>query len=154
MRAVGASRADAENAGDSGAVRRVTQRNPSREQRLMLRATVRTIAAGIITAALVACGGSSTSIDKTPGTVTATSSLQFTPSTVTVTQSGGSATVTWVFQSVAHTVTWDPPQPAGATVADIDPTQNADVSRDFSVKGTYTYHCSIHPEMRGTVIVQ
>ena len=120
----------------------------------MLRPTARTIAAGIITAALVACGGSSTSIDKTPGTVTATSSLQFAPSTVTVTQNSGSATVTWVFQSVAHTVTWDPPQPAGATVADIGPTQNADVARDFSVTGTYTYHCSIHPEMKGTVIVQ
>ena len=119
----------------------------------MLRATARTVAAGFITAALIACGGSSTSIDKTPGTVTATSSLQFTPSTVTVTQSGGSATVTWVFQSVAHTVTWNT-QPAGATVADIGPTQNADVARDFSVTGTYTYHCSIHPEMKGTVIVQ
>ena len=153
MRAVGACGADAENAGDSGAVRRVTQRNPSREQRLMLRPTARTIAAGIITAALVACGGSSTSIDKTPGTVTATSSLQFTPSTVTVTQSGGSATVTWVFQSVAHTVTWDT-QPVGATVANIGPTSSASVSRDFSVTGTYTYHCSIHPGMHGTVTVQ
>ena len=120
----------------------------------MLRVTARSLAAGIISAALMACGSSSTSPTPMPGTVTATSSLQFTPSTVTVTQSGGSATVTWVFQSVAHTVTWDPPQPAGATVADIDPTQNADVARDFSVTGTYTYHCSIHPEMKGTVIVQ
>jgi plastocyanin len=119
----------------------------------MLRATARTIAAGIITAAVMACGGSSTSIDKTPGTVTATSGLQFTPSTVTVTQNGAPVTVTWIFQSVAHTVTWNT-QPVGATVANIGATSDASVGRDFSVTGTYTYHCSIHPEMTGTVIVQ
>jgi plastocyanin len=119
----------------------------------MLRVTARILAAGVISAALMACGGSSTSVDKTPGTVTATSSLQFTPSTVTVTQNGGSATVTWIFQNVAHTVHWDT-QPVGATVANIDATSSASVGRDFSVTGTYTYHCSIHPQMTGTVIVQ
>jgi plastocyanin len=119
----------------------------------MLRVTARILAAGITAAALVACGSSSTSPTTTPGTVTATNSLQFSPSTVTVTQNGAPATVTWVFQNVAHTVNWDT-QPVGATVANIGATSSASVARDFSVTGTYTYHCSIHPQMTGTVIVQ
>ena len=119
----------------------------------MLHVTARILAAGIISAALMACGSSSTSPVTTPGTVTASSNLSFNPSTVTVTTNGAPATVTWVFQSVAHTVTWDT-QPSGASVANIGLTSNASVARDFTVTGTYTYHCSVHPFMTGTVVVQ
>ena len=84
--------------------------------------------------------------------VTATSSLSFTPPTVTVSRSAGTA-VTWVFQTVNHTVTWDS-QPSGAAVSDIGSTSGASVVRSFTVAGTYHYHCSIHGSMSGTVIVE
>lgn len=85
--------------------------------------------------------------------VTATTGQAFSPPGVTIARASGTGSVTWTFQSLAHTVTWDT-QPNGAGVADIDPTQNAQVSRDFTVVGHYTYHCSIHPGMHGTVDVQ
>lgn len=86
------------------------------------------------------------------GDVTATTTLHFDPSTVTVLAPlPNSATVTWHFQSVAHTVTWDA-HPGRMT--DIPATSNASVSRAFIAQGTYTYHCAIHPSMSGTVIVQ
>jgi plastocyanin len=85
--------------------------------------------------------------------VTATTGQAFEPPGVTIKRSGGTGTVTWTFQSLAHTVTWDS-EPGGATVADIDVTHNAQVPRDFTVAGHYTYHCSIHPGMHGTVDVQ
>jgi plastocyanin len=87
------------------------------------------------------------------GSVTATSGLAFTPHSVTIGRSSGTGTVTWTFQNVAHTVTWDS-QPSGAAVADIGATSSADVGRNFTVAGTYQYHCSIHSNMSGVVIVQ
>jgi plastocyanin len=59
--------------------------------------------------------------------------------------------ITWHFQSVAHTVTWDA-QPGSVT--DIAATSSANVSRNFTVAGTYHYHCSIHPSMTGVITVQ
>ena len=72
---------------------------------------------------------------------------------MTIARSGGTGAVTWTFQSLAHTVTWDS-KPAGATVSDIGATHDANVARPFTVAGTYAYHCSIHPGMTGSVIVQ
>lgn len=109
-----------------------------------------------ITVGSVTHSGSQPVAVSTPGStagVTATTGQAFTPPGVTISRSGGTGTVTWTFQSLAHTVTWDT-EPSGATVADIGATQSAQVARDFTVAGHYTYHCSIHPGMHGTVDVQ
>lgn len=109
-----------------------------------------------ITAGTVTHTGSQVVTVSTPGStagVTATTSQAFSPSSVLIALAGGTGTVTWTFQSLAHTVTWDS-QPAGATVADIDASHDTHVARNFTVAGHYTYHCSIHPGMHGTVDVQ
>jgi plastocyanin len=114
-----------------------------------------TITASITVGSVTHSGSQQVTVN-TPGStagVTATTGQAFEPPGVTIARASGTGTVTWTFQSLAHTVTWDT-QPTGANVADIGPTQNAQVGRDFTVAGHYTYHCSIHPGMHGTVDVQ
>ncbi len=71
----------------------------------------------------------------------------FNPATITV-QAGDS--VTWTNQdAVPHTVTadggsFDEPLDASGGVATIT----------FATPGTFTYHCTIHPSMHGTVVVE
>jgi Copper binding proteins, plastocyanin/azurin family len=85
-----------------------------------------------------------------PGTVNATAGLAFTPGSVTI-NTGES--VTFAFGAVAHNVTFD--TPGAATPADI-PGNNSNVSiqRAFTTAGTYRYHCTIHPQMVGSIVVQ
>jgi plastocyanin len=74
----------------------------------------------------------------------------FSPDTLTVKPG---TTVTWTNgDGTSHTVASD----AGAPVAfSSDPIANgASYTFTFSQPGTYTYHCSIHPSMKGTIIVQ
>ena len=114
-----------------------------------------TITASITVGSVTHSGSQQVTVNTPSATagVTATTGQAFQPPDVTIARASGTGTVTWTFQSLAHTVTWDT-QPSGASVADIDPTQNARVGRDFTVAGHYTYHCSIHPGMHGTVDVQ
>jgi len=74
----------------------------------------------------------------------------FTPSSLAV-KTG--STVTWVNQDgVAHTIVSDPGSPLTFSS---DPLQNgASFTVSFTQPGTYTYHCSIHPSMTGTIVVQ
>lgn len=60
--------------------------------------------------------------------------------------------VTWTnMDSVAHTVTADTPSPDAPDSGSI--AQNATYSFTFTKAGTYTYHCTPHPQMTGTVVV-
>ncbi len=71
----------------------------------------------------------------------------FAPATVTVAVGG---TVSWVNGDTAsHTVVFDDGSPSSGTLA----TGQA-FKRTFDTAGTFTYHCSIHPSMTGTVIVK
>ncbi len=73
--------------------------------------------------------------------------FSFAPATITVKKG---TTVTWTNRDGApHTITGDSGGPASPTLA-----QGQSYSYVFSTPGTYPYHCSIHPGMRGTVTVQ
>ncbi|HLZ70764.1 MAG TPA: cupredoxin family copper-binding protein [Dehalococcoidia bacterium] len=59
------------------------------------------------------------------------------------------ATVTWTNKdAVTHTVT-----PDAEGITDRQLAAGAAVSQTFTTPGTFSYHCSIHPFMKGTIIV-
>jgi plastocyanin len=62
-------------------------------------------------------------------------------------------TVTWMNNDGApHTIVSEAGSPA--TFSSESLSTGASYSFTFAQPGTYTYHCSIHPSMKGTVIVQ
>ena len=83
----------------------------------------------------------------TPNTVNANPTLDFNPASLTITHG---TTVSFVFGNVAHTVTFTS---AGAP-ANVPATSNATVGVTFPTAGVYTYMCSIHTQMTGTITVQ
>ena len=73
--------------------------------------------------------------------------FQFTPRTLTV---KAGTTVTWTnHDDIRHTVTATDKR-YGSGAIDTDGT----FSHQFTMPGTYTYFCSIHPFMTGTIVVQ
>jgi plastocyanin len=78
------------------------------------------------------------------GTAVAIDNFAFSPATLNVTTG---QQVTWTNQQdVAHTVTadggaFDHPMPSGATF-----------SFAFAKAGSFAYHCTIHPFMKGTIV--
>ncbi len=115
-----------------------------------------TISASLSSGGVTKNGSGSVTVADIPLTasVTATTGQQFVPPTTTIKVGG---TVTWVFQSLGHTVTFNTPTPPGtpANLGTVDaPYMNTSISRQFNTAGTFAYHCSIHPGMTGSVIVR
>lgn len=95
--------------------------------------------------------GSSRSVAKSSmqsgGSVSMTRKL-FTPSQISI---GRGQNVTWHNDDTAtHTVVVD--QGKGPSSGDIVP--GSSFSYMFTGNGSYQYHCTIHPSMRGTIVVK
>lgn len=76
--------------------------------------------------------------------------MAFTPPQITVAKGG---TVTWTNNdSIAHTVVDDLSNVGGPASGDIQP--GSTYSFTFNKTGSFQYHCSIHPSMRGTIVVK
>ena len=72
--------------------------------------------------------------------------MAFNPASLSVT---AGATVTWMnSDTTIHTVTADDGSFNSGNIA-----IGATYSRVFSTAGTFSYHCTIHPEMTGKVVV-
>jgi plastocyanin len=90
-------------------------------------------------AAAVACTGSG-------GEAVAIQNNTYVPTPASV---GVGSTVTWTNNdSISHTVTFDTGPDCGNLAG------GATKSAMFAQAGTYPYHCTIHPNMKGTVEVQ
>jgi plastocyanin len=81
-------------------------------------------------------------------TVIARAGSSFDPSTLTV---AVGTSVNFTFETTAHNVTFDA---VNGRPADIGTTSSATVARVFSTAGAFTYRCTIHPGMTGTVTAQ
>lgn len=88
-------------------------------------------------------GGSATALSvdvAMPGTA-------FTPNHIDLAQGGE---VRFVFSALQHDVRFNG---GSSAPADIPVSSNATVSRTFAAKGTFTFLCTLHANMSGTVIV-
>jgi plastocyanin len=118
---------------------------------------------------VAACGGSSTTTTAAPGT-TAGPATTGGGATTTAGAAGGAQVSIKGFAfspadvtiKVGETVTWTNEDSATHTIAadnggftnSGDIAQGATYSTTFDKAGTFPYHCSIHPNMKGTVTVQ
>lgn len=76
--------------------------------------------------------------------------MMFTPSQITVAKGG---TVTWTNNdTTTHTVVDDLSNVDGPHSGDIPP--GGKYSFTFNHTGSFQYHCTIHPSMRGTIVVK
>ena len=94
-------------------------------------------------------GGGNPSTPTAPVTTTSVSVADdsFTPANIQVSP-GSTVTWTWVSGASLHNVTFAD-GPASATQG-----SNSSFSRTFSTAGTFTYVCTLHGQMTGSVLVK
>jgi plastocyanin len=80
-------------------------------------------------------------------TSVAVSNNQFSPAAIQVAV-GATVTWTWIVGAAQHNVTFATGTPSANLSA------NATYQRSFPMVGTFTYQCTLHPGMNGTVVVQ
>ena len=100
--------------------------------------------------AVASCGSdSTTAAPSAPASTNAVgiSNFAFSPSSIRVSP-GTTVTWTWASSAVEHNVTFSDGPTSGNRGA------NATFTRTFAAGGTFSYHCTIHPQMTGTVTVQ
>jgi plastocyanin len=96
---------------------------------------------------VTATGTTTVSVQVPPATAAVSApELAFQPKEVDVSAAG---VVTWYFGQIHHSVTFTI---AGAP-ADVPELRNGSAAREFPDPGTFTYRCTIHPSMTGTVRV-
>ena len=79
-------------------------------------------------------------------------SFAFSPATLTI---KAGTTVVWKNTTqVAHTVTSDDGKSFDSGSSNPIAPQSGTYSFKFATPGTYAYHCTIHPFMKATIIVQ
>jgi plastocyanin len=72
--------------------------------------------------------------------------MAFTPATITV---AANTTITWTNKdAIAHTVTSDTKLFDSGSIG-----ANGTYSHTFATAGTFSYHCTVHPTMTASVIV-
>lgn len=124
-------------AGTATVTARITQGAVTRE------ATARVTVGGAAPSPSPPPGQPATATVTTPGT-------SFSPANVTIAAGG---VVTWQFTgSSRHNVTFSGTAPTGGNIPDTDVGGSA--ARTFTAAGTYSYTCTRHSGMNGTVVVQ
>lgn len=99
--------------------------------------------------AVAACGSDSTTAPSTPVLTNAVgvSNNEFSVPSIQV-SAGTTVTWTWASNAVEHNVTFNDGPTSGNRGA------NATFTRTFASAGTFSYHCTIHSGMNGTVTVK
>src|SRR5450432_305437 len=118
-----------------------------RNKKLYLNIMVLVITAITITSC--SKGSNNNSMTTTPPAANSVSivNMSFSPAALTVTVG---TTVTWTNNdNMTHTVTSDTSAFDSGNL-----TVGSKFTKVFSVAGTYEYHCTIHPTMKGSIVVK